>query len=90
MSIFIPQIIAGLEKIILHFTTLSVKTHFKIILELFLSKRAKKLCEPVRAQLCFFAEILPFIPSGDVGVGAPSTLGKIFCRLFLLYIALVE
>ena len=37
--IFTPQVstpilIAGSEKIILHFTTLSVKIHFKIILEL--------------------------------------------------------
>ena len=52
MSIFTPQestpiLIAGSEKIILHFTTLSVKIHFKIILELFLSKKGKKI---VRAR----------------------------------------
>ena len=52
MSIFTPQestpiLIAGSEKIILHFTTLSVKIHFKIILELFLSKKGKQI---VRAR----------------------------------------
>ena len=52
MSIFTPQVstpilIAGSEKIILHFTTLSVKIHFKIILELFLSKKGKQI---VRAR----------------------------------------
>ena len=52
MSIFTPQVstpilIAGSEKIILHFTTLSVKIHFEIILELFLSKKGKQI---VRAR----------------------------------------
>ena len=52
MSIFTPQVstpilIAGSEKIILYFTTLSVKIHFKIILELFLSKKGKQI---VRAR----------------------------------------
>ena len=48
MSIFAPHLsmpilIAGSEKIISHFTTvtLSVKIHFKIILERFLSKKGK-------------------------------------------------
>ena len=82
MSIFTPQVstpilIVGPEKISLHFTTLSVKIHFKIILELFLSKRGKKLCGPVRAQLCFFAEVLPVIPSGDVSASVPSTVAEI-------------
>ena len=50
--IFTPQVstpilIAGSEKIILHFTTLSVKIHFKIILELSLSKKGKQI---VRAR----------------------------------------
>ena len=54
-----PILIAGSEKIISHFTTLSVKVHFKIILELFLSKKEKKiiLCEP-GVHICFFPEIL--------------------------------
>ena len=52
MSIFTPQVstpilIAGSEKITLHFTTLSVKIHFEIILELFLSKKGKQI---VRAR----------------------------------------
>ena len=52
MSIFTPQVstailIAGPEKIILHFTTLSVKINFKIILELFLSKKGNQI---VRAR----------------------------------------
>ena len=52
MSIFTPQVstpilIAGSEKIILHFTTLFVKIHFEIILELFLSKKGKQI---VRAR----------------------------------------
>ena len=52
MSIFTPQVstpivIAGPEKTILHITTLSVKIHFKIILELFLSKKGKQI---VRAR----------------------------------------
>ena len=52
MSIFTSQestpiLIAGSEKTILHFTTLSVKIHFKIILELFLSKKGKQI---VRAR----------------------------------------
>ena len=52
MSIFTPQVstpilIAGSEKIILHFSTLSVKIHFEIILELFLSKKGKQI---VRAR----------------------------------------
>ena len=52
MSIFTPQVstpilIAGSEKTILHFTTLSVKIHFEIILELFLSKKGKQI---VRAR----------------------------------------
>ena len=42
------------------FTTLSVKIHFKIILELFLSTKGKKMCEP-GAHLCFFPEILAVI-----------------------------
>ena len=52
MSIFTPQVstpilIAGSEKIVLHFKTLSVKIHIKIILELFLSKKGKQI---VRAR----------------------------------------
>ena len=52
MSIFTPQVstpilIAGSEKIILHFTTLSVKIYFEIRLELFLSKKGKQI---VRAR----------------------------------------
>ena len=52
MSIFTPQVstpilIGGSEKIILHFTTLSVKIYFEIILELFLSKKGKQI---VRAR----------------------------------------
>ena len=65
VSIFTPQVstpilIAGSEKIMLHFTTLSVKIHFKLILELFLSKEGKKLCEP-GAHICFFPETLAVI-----------------------------
>ena len=52
MSIFTPHVstpilIAGSEKIIFHFTTLSVEIHFQIILELFLSKKGKQI---VRAR----------------------------------------
>ena len=52
MSIFTPQVstpilIAGSEKKIWNFTTLSVKIHFEIILELFLSKKGKQI---VRAR----------------------------------------
>ena len=42
-----PSLIARSEKIILHFTTLSVKIYFEIILELFLSKKGKQI---VRAR----------------------------------------
>ena len=42
-----PILIAGSEKTILHFTTLSVKIHFKIILELSLTKKGKQI---VRAR----------------------------------------
>ena len=57
MSIFTPQVstpilIEGSEKIILHFTTLSVKIHFKIILELFLYKKGKKIVRARSALAC--------------------------------------
>ena len=66
MSIFTPQVstpilIAGSEKIFLHFTSLSVKIHFKIILELFLSKKGKKIVQAWSAHLFFFPEILAVI-----------------------------
>ena len=58
MSIFTPQVStpilnAGSEKIILHFTTLSVKIHFEIILELFLSKKGTQIVRARSTHLFF-------------------------------------
>ena len=66
MSIFTPQVstpilIAGSEKIILHFITLSVNIHFKIILELFLSKKGKQIVRARSTHLFFSINNMPRI-----------------------------
>ena len=66
MSIFTPQVstpilIVGSEKIILHFTTLSVKIHFKIQLGIVSIQNREKIVRARPSATLFFGEVLPVI-----------------------------